>query len=88
MTDDDAPAIGGISRTTTEPMELEATVEPLPFEGTAKLQLLGAEGHPERGVSTTAWLPPAAARELGEELIAAAAEIEEAEPRPEAAADD
>lgn len=85
---DDAPAIGGISTTTTEPMELEVTAEALPFEGSAKLQLLGAEGHPERGISTTAWLPPAAARELGEELIGAAAEIEEAAPRSEAAADD
>jgi hypothetical protein len=75
--DDDSPVTFGIATTTTDPMKLDVRVEPHPFEGTAKLQLLGEGDHPQRGVSTTAFLPPAAARELGEELIAAADELEE-----------
>ncbi|WP_049938132.1 hypothetical protein [Haloplanus natans] len=76
---DDAPATFGIASTTTDPMELDVSVEPLPYEGRAKLQLLGEGDRPRRGVSTTAFLPPAAARKLGEELIAAAGEVEREE---------
>jgi hypothetical protein len=75
-TDDDAPATFGIASTTTDPMELDVSVEPLPYEGSAKLQLLGKGDHPQRGVSTTAFLPPTAARELGEALLAAADDVE------------
>jgi len=83
-TNDDTPQEGanvtdaqtvGIASTTTDPMELDVTVDTLPFEGTTKLQLRGEADRPQRGVSTTAFLPPAAARELGEQLLAAADEL-------------
>jgi len=79
MSDGDEPMTVGIASTTTDPMELDVSVKPLPFEGTAKLRLHGTDDHPGRGVSTAAFLPAEDARELGEELIAAADELEEAD---------
>lgn len=87
MTDDDTATVG-IARTTSDVMELEISVEAHPLEGSAKLQILGERDLPNRGVSTTAYLPAEDARELGKELIAAADELEDHDGAREAAADD
>lgn len=87
-TNDDDPVTVGIASTTTDPMELDVSVEPLPFEGTAKLLFRGTDDRPGHGVSTKAYLPPAAARELGKELIAAADDLGDADQPREAEADD
>lgn len=85
---DDANPTVGIATATTDPIELDISVDADTFDRIAHLQLQGRDPHPQGGVSTTAWLPPAAARELGEKLIAAADEIEESEDHREAGADD
>jgi hypothetical protein len=84
----DEPATVGIASTTTDLMDLKIEVTPQPFEGNAKLQLLGEDDRPERGVRTTAFLPPRDLRALGEELIAAADEIEGAADTCEGEADE